>query len=147
MGSPLSDTRPELNMLSTNVVSANAASPSGPGFAIVNDAGVVAASWAAVRPPVAPVPRKVAASIALPPCTRLGHADGVTCQMSRYSLPVTADCTPATVSGSTLRRHIGAPRHDARGRARTRARRARGAARRRARGRRAGRLDRGPGGD
>src|SRR4051794_16342787 len=33
-GSPLSDTRPALNMLRTNVVSANAARPSGPGSAI-----------------------------------------------------------------------------------------------------------------
>src|SRR3954452_8846210 len=34
IGSPLSETRPELNMLSTNVVRANAASPSGPGSAM-----------------------------------------------------------------------------------------------------------------
>src|SRR3954468_2230356 len=32
-GSPLAETSPELNMLRTNVVSANAASPSGPGSA------------------------------------------------------------------------------------------------------------------
>src|ERR687885_373417 len=49
-GSPLSDTRPALNMLSTNVVSANPARPSGPGSAI--DVGMKLTSWRAVVPAV-----------------------------------------------------------------------------------------------
>src|SRR3954466_466963 len=45
IGSPLAETRPELNMLSTNVVRANAARPSGPGAAI--DVGMKLTSWRA----------------------------------------------------------------------------------------------------
>src|SRR4051794_14277440 len=77
IGSPLSDTRPELNMLSTNVVSAKAARPSGPGSAI--DVGMKLTSWRAVVPAVgsasapAGTPRRSEtdeASIWTPPWTR-----------------------------------------------------------------------------
>src|SRR3954449_12732314 len=54
MGSPLSDTRPELNMLRTNVVSAKAARPSGPGSAIA--VGMKLTSWRAVVPAVGSAP-------------------------------------------------------------------------------------------
>src|SRR3954465_12689184 len=77
IGSPLAETRPELNMLSTNVVRANAARPSGPGSAI--DVGMKLTSWRAAVPAVggaaAPggTPRGAGrreASIWTPPWTR-----------------------------------------------------------------------------
>src|SRR5919112_6049729 len=49
-GSPLSETRPALNMLSTNVVSAKAARPRGPGSAI--GVGTKLTSWRSAVPAV-----------------------------------------------------------------------------------------------
>src|SRR3954469_2293136 len=49
-GSPLLETRPELNMLSTNVVSAKAARPRGPGSAI--GVGTKLTSWRSAAPAV-----------------------------------------------------------------------------------------------
>src|SRR5919199_5791384 len=81
-GSPLSDTRPALNMLSTNVVSANAARPSGPGSA--TGVGTKLTSWRAVVPAGGsawPSPAGARggggeASLALPPIFKRGRAVG-----------------------------------------------------------------------
>src|SRR3954451_16957791 len=68
IGTPFSFTRPELKKLSTNVVSANAASPSGPGSAVTGFVSTGAAPLvsARVNRPLAVSPA-VGSSVAVPP--------------------------------------------------------------------------------